>query len=197
MKNRTLTSGSTSLLSASSSSQPSRVRVSASEIVTYAMVVNAFFVALELFTALYSGIPEHVEHFAYLYVGLHGHGVLAPWMWTSLSLAALSLVLLLVPALRRNRTVLVVACVAVIAALWIEKGLGMVVTGFVPSPLGHVNEYWPTGPEVRIALGIYALGGLLLAGLYKIAIAVREELEVPAAPEQPTVRDARKELKVA
>ena len=167
-----------------------------SEIVTYAMVVNAFFVALELFTALYSGIPEHVEHFAYLYVGLHGHGVLAPWMWTSLSLAALSLVLLLVPALRRNRTVLVVACVAVIAALWIEKGLGMVVTGFVPSPLGHVNEYWPTGPEVRIALGIYALGGLLLAGLYKIAIAVREELEVPAAPEQP-VRDARKELKVA
>jgi molybdopterin-containing oxidoreductase family membrane subunit len=168
-----------------------------SEIVTYAMVVNVFFVALELFTALYSGIPEHVEHFAYLYVGLHGHGVLAPWMWTSLSLAALSLVLLLVPALRRNRTVLVVACVAVIGALWIEKGLGMVVTGFVPSPLGHVNEYWPTGPEVRIALGIYALGGLLLAGLYKIAIAVREDLEAPAGREEPKARDARKELKVA
>src|SRR5512142_274801 len=72
------------------------------EIVAYAMVVNVFFVALELFTALYSAIPAHVEHFAYLYLGLEGHAVLAPWMWASIALAALSLVLLLVPRLRRN-----------------------------------------------------------------------------------------------
>ncbi len=147
------------------------------EIVAYAMSVNVFFVALELFTALYSGIPEHVEHFTYLYLGLHGHGVLTPWMWTSLLLAALSLVLLLVPRLRRNRTTLALAAVAVVGSLWIDKGLGMVVTGFVPSPLGHVTEYWPTAPEALIALGIYALGALVLTVLYKIAIDVRAELE--------------------
>ncbi len=147
------------------------------EIVAYAMSVNVFFVGLELFTALYSDIPEHVEHFTYLYLGLHGHSVLAPWMWASLLLAGLSLVLLLVPRLRRNETLLPVASVAVVASLWIDKGLGMVVTGFVPSPLGHVAEYWPTVREGLIALGVYSLGALVLTVLYKVAIAMREEME--------------------
>jgi len=160
------------------------------EIVAYAMAVNVFFVGLELFTALYSAIPEHVEHFTYLYLGLHGHRVLAPWMTVSVALAAVALVLLLVPRLRRREGALAAASVAVVGSLWIEKGLGMVVTGFVPSPLGHLNEYWPTLPETAIALGIYAVGGLVLSVLYKIAVAVREEAldagdaraEVPAAP---------------
>jgi molybdopterin-containing oxidoreductase family membrane subunit len=147
------------------------------EIVAYGMSVNIFFVGLEIFTAFYSGRPEEIEHFTYLYAGLHGHHVLAPWMWASLALSALALVLLLVPRLRRNESVLAVACLAVVGALWIDKGLGMVVTGFVPSPLGHVTEYWPTGREMLIALGIYALGGLVLTVLYKIATTVREELE--------------------
>ncbi len=147
------------------------------EIVAYGMAVNVFFVALEIFTALYSDIPEHVEHFTYLYLGLHGHAVLAPWMWASSALAVLSLVLLLIPGLRRNETFLVVAALSVVGSLWIDKGLGMVVTGFVPSPLGHITEYWPTGREALIALGIYALGALLITVLYKVAIDVREELQ--------------------
>jgi molybdopterin-containing oxidoreductase family membrane subunit len=168
------------------------------EIVAYAMVVNVFFVALELFTALYSDIPAHVEHFTYLFVGLHGHNVLAPWMTASLVLAAVSLVLLVIPQLRRKESVLVVASVTVVASLWIDKGLGMVVAGFVPSPLGHVVEYWPTRPEVLIALGIYALGGLVLTVLYKIAIEVREEeLGAGETREKPEAGDPRKELKVA
>jgi molybdopterin-containing oxidoreductase family membrane subunit len=147
------------------------------EIVAYGMAVNVFFVALELFTALYSDIPEHVEHFRYLYLGLHGHAALAPWMWVSAALGAFSLVLLLVPRLRRNETTLVIAAVAVVGSLWIDKGLGMVVTGFVPSPLGHVTEYLPTLREALIALGVYAVGALVLTVLYKIAVDVREELE--------------------
>jgi Ni/Fe-hydrogenase subunit HybB-like protein len=147
------------------------------EIVTYAMVLNVFFVLLELFTALYSNIPEHVEHFTYLFLGLEGHAVLAPWMKVSVALAIVSLVLLVIPKLRRNETLLVAACLTVVVSLWIDKGLGMVVTGFVPSPLGHVNEYWPSSVEVLIALGIYAIGILILTVLYKIAIGVREELQ--------------------
>ncbi len=147
------------------------------EIVAYAMAINVFFVALELFTALYSGIPEHVEHFTYLFMGLHGHDMLAPWMWASLVLAAVALVLLIVPGLRRSEGFLGTACVAVVASLWIDKGLGMVVTGFIPSPLGHITEYWPTRRETLIALGIYGVGALVLTVLYKVAVSVREELE--------------------
>jgi molybdopterin-containing oxidoreductase family membrane subunit len=167
------------------------------EIVAYAMVVNVFFVALELFTALYSAIPEHVEHFTYLYLGLHGHSVLAPWMKVSVALAAFSLVLLVVPQLRRRQGVLAVAAVAVVGSLWIEKGLGMVITGFVPNPLGHVKEYWPTGPETLIALGIYALGGIVLTVLYKIAIGVREELGEERPRQEPHAAPPPEELKVA
>jgi molybdopterin-containing oxidoreductase family membrane subunit len=168
------------------------------EIVAYAMVVNVFFVALELFTALYSAIPEHVEHFKYLYLGLDGHGVLAPWMTVSVGLAIVALVLLVVPQLRRREGVLALAAVAVVGSLWIEKGLGLVITGFVPNPLGHVREYWPTLPETLIALGIYAAGGIVLSVLYKIAVGVREEALGPAEQQRPQAAAAKRpELKVA
>jgi molybdopterin-containing oxidoreductase family membrane subunit len=48
-----------------------------------------------------------------------------------------------------------VACGAVIASIWIEKGLGMIIAGFVPSPFEQVVEYTPTGRELTIALGVY------------------------------------------
>jgi len=104
-------------------------------IVTYAMLLNVFFILLELFTALYSQIPEHVEHFEFLYLGLHGQAPLAPWMWTSSVLAVASLAVLLVPSFRRRESWLAVTSVMVFASLWIDKGLGLIVGGFVPSPL--------------------------------------------------------------
>lgn len=145
-------------------------------IVTYAMLANVFFILLELFTALYSGIPEHAEHFKYLFVGLHGHAPLAPWMWTSSILAVVSLALLLFPSVRRNETILAVTCVMVFASLWIDKGLGLIVGGFVPSPLGAITGYTPTLPEILIVLGIWALGFLMVTVFYKIALSVREEV---------------------
>jgi len=145
-------------------------------IVAYAMAVNVFFVLMEVFTGIYSDIPEHIHHFEYLYLGLEGYSKLAPWMWVSSILAVFSLVLLLVPRYRNNLNILVVACVAVFVSLWIDKGLGMVVTGFVPNPMGHITEYWPTVPEFFITLAIYALGALILTVLYKVVISIREQV---------------------
>ncbi|MCX6543334.1 MAG: polysulfide reductase NrfD [Acidobacteria bacterium] len=145
-------------------------------IVTYAMLLNVFFIALELFTALYSQIPEHVEHFEYLFLGLGGQAPLVPWMWTSSVLAVASLILLLVPSLRRREPVLAVICVMVFSSLWIDKGLGLIVGGFVPSPFGAVTRYAPTLTEVLIVLGIWALGCLMVTVFYKITLAVREEV---------------------
>jgi molybdopterin-containing oxidoreductase family membrane subunit len=144
-------------------------------IVTYALSVNIFFVLVELFTGLYSDIPEHVHHFQYLFVGLEGHSALAPWMWISVSLSVVALVLMYVPAVRHNEKVLPFVCAGIIAAVWIEKGLGLVVAGFIPSPLGAITEYFPTLPETLITLGVYGIGFLILTGLYKIAITVREQ----------------------
>jgi len=99
-----------------------------------------------------------------------------PWMWASMALAVISLVLLITPRYRANERLLAVACVMVFASLWIDKGMGLIVGGFVPSPLGHVTSYVPTLPEVSITLAIWAVGVLMLTVLYKMALAVREEL---------------------
>ena len=145
-------------------------------IVTYTMIINVFFVLMEVFTVFYSQIPEPMSHFQFLFVGLDGHAPLVPWMWASMALAVISLVLLITPRYRANERLLAVACVMVFASLWIDKGIGLIVGGFVPSPLGHVTSYVPTLPEVSITLAIWAVGFLMLTVLYKMALAVREEL---------------------
>lgn len=144
-------------------------------IVTYAMILNVFFLLLEVFTAFYSQIPGHMETFVYLFRGLEGHAKMVPWMWTSAFFMLVSLVLLIVPAFRRNEKILVLGCISVFIATWIDKGLGLVVGGFIPNPLNKVFEYWPTIPEVIISLGVWASGLFVLSVLYKIAVSVKEE----------------------
>lgn len=145
-------------------------------IATYAMAINVFFVLMELFTALYSGIPEDIEHFEFLFLGLNGKTTLVPWMWAAEALALTALVLLINPRTRRRESTLAVACTAVFLSIWIEKGLGMIVTGFIPSPLGKVTTYVPTAPELLISIGIYAVGLLLITLFYKIALSLRGEV---------------------
>jgi len=146
-------------------------------IVTYSMVISIFFVFMEIFTTFYSQIPEHMQHFEYLFIGLHGHRALVPWMWASVFLASLSVILLINPRSRAKESWLAIACGAVFISIWIEKGLGTVVTGFIPSPLEKITEYFPTGPEVAITLGVWAMGLLILTILYKIAVTVKVETE--------------------
>lgn len=146
------------------------------EIVAYAMAINVFFVLMEIFTTFYSGIPEHVMHFKYLFFGLGENMRLVPWMWLSVLLAVLSLVLLINPKTRKKETTLMLACFAIFGSVWIDKGLGMIVTGFIPTPLGTVADYWPTFPELMITVGVYAVGILFVTVFYKIALAVKGEV---------------------
>jgi molybdopterin-containing oxidoreductase family membrane subunit len=145
-------------------------------IVAYAMILNVFFFLLECFTAFYSQIPGHMHTIVYLFRGLHGHSGLVPWMWTSAFFAVVSLVLLIVPASRRSLDTLAVACVTVFIATWIDKGVGLVIGGFIPNPMEHITEYVATVPEVFITLGVWATGFFVLSALYKVAITVKEEL---------------------
>jgi molybdopterin-containing oxidoreductase family membrane subunit len=142
-------------------------------IVAYAMTINVFFIALEMFTVFYSRMPEHLEHFEYMFWGLEGDTRLAHLMWLSLALAGFAMVFLLVPKIRTNENALAVACVAVFASLWLDKGMGLIVGGFVPSPLGAVTHYAPTLPEWTIVLGVWAVGALMITVFYKIVVCVR------------------------
>jgi Ni/Fe-hydrogenase subunit HybB-like protein len=144
-------------------------------IVTYALIASIFFVGLEFFTAYYSQVPGHMEGLKYLYFGLEGHSKLVPWMRLSAVLAVVALVLLINPRVRRNEKMLGFAAGLTFFALWIEKGLGLVLGGFIPNPLEHITEYSPTAPELAVTFGIYAIGMLILTVLYKVAISVKEE----------------------
>lgn len=145
------------------------------KIITYCMIINVFFLGLELFTAFYSQIPGHMHAWQYLYAGIDGKGVLVPLMWLSAVLAVVAITMLVFPQIRKNETLLAIACVCVFFSLWIDKGFGLVVGGFVPNSFEKVTEYWPTFAEFSIAMGVWALGFLILTVLYKVAISVKEE----------------------
>jgi molybdopterin-containing oxidoreductase family membrane subunit len=145
------------------------------KIVTYAMFANVFLLGLEFFTAFYSNIPGHMHPFRYLYAGIEGHGQLVPLMWVSSIFAVSSLVMLVVPAIRRNESMLAFACIILFISLWIDKGFGLIIGGFVPNMFEGITEYWPTPLESLITAGVWAAGFFILTVLYKVAVTVREE----------------------
>jgi molybdopterin-containing oxidoreductase family membrane subunit len=145
------------------------------KIVVYSIIATVFFLLLEIFTVFYSQEPEAMAHFQYLFFGLDGRYGLVPWMWTSITLAIAAIILLLLPSTRKNVALLAPACAAVFVSVWIDKGLGLIVPGFIPNPLGEVFEYVPTINEALIVFGVWAMGGLILTLLYKVVVGVRQE----------------------
>lgn len=148
-----------------------------SKIILYAAIINVFFLAMEFFTAFYSNIPGHMAPLQYLFFGLHGHGNLVPFMWISVILQFTGIALLIVPALRRTETILALACASIFGGTYIDKGVGLVLGGFVPNPLEKITEYYPTAPELSITLGIWAIGALIITVLYKLAVTVKQQEE--------------------
>lgn len=146
------------------------------KIVTYAMIANVLFLGFEFFTAFYSQIPGHMDPFKYLYQGIDGYGKLVPMMWFSTILAVVALVILLNPGARKKEGILAVGAVATFFSLWIDKGFGLVVGGFVPNMMDRVTEYWPTGYEILITMGVWAVGFLVLTLLFKVAVSIKEDV---------------------
>jgi [DsrC]-trisulfide reductase subunit P len=150
---------------------------SLAKIVTYAILINVFFFFCEVFTVFYSQIPHEMLTFKYLFMGLDGHARLVPWMWFAIVGMTVAGLLMVSPKIRKNETTLALVCGLIIITTYIDKGLGLMTGGFVPNPLEHVVEYWPTLPEFLITLGVYSVGGLVLTILYKVAVSVKEEIK--------------------
>lgn len=140
-------------------------------IVTVAAQVNLVMLASELFKEFYW--PTHHSLSAqYLFFGLHGHNALRPWIWTGLIVNIAATTVLTIHPLRRDMRILVPVCIALFAAIWIDKGMGLIVPGFIPSPLGEIVEYAPTAIELWVTAGIFALGLFVFTVLAKVAIAI-------------------------
>ena len=139
-------------------------------IVQVSMLINVFLLANEVFKEFYSG-NLHVASAKYLFIGLHGHYALVPWIWTAIALNLIAMTLLVLP-LSLSLKWLNVACVLCIIGIWIEKGMGLVLPGFTPTPLGAIVEYTPSLNETLICLGIWAMGLLLYTIFLRMAVPI-------------------------
>ena len=142
-----------------------------SRVMLVCMTINLFLLACEVFTEFYTN-SEHAVSAHYLFLGAHGHSKLVPWIWTAVFLNVTAWIVLMVNPLRRNRPALNVACVITVVGIWIEKGMGLIVPGFIPTPLGEWKEYGITLPEIGVCVGIWALGALIYTCLLKVALPV-------------------------
>jgi Ni/Fe-hydrogenase subunit HybB-like protein len=152
------------------------------EMIAIAMGINLLFLGAEVFKELYTD-SWHKASIIYLFAGLHGHTGLVKWIWTAITFNFLGFLLFLIPVTKKNFVTLNLACILVIVGVWLEKGLGFIVPGFIPSPLGEIWEYWPKIPEIMISIGVWGVGLLIYTLALKIAIPIETgEMRVFGAP---------------
>ncbi len=135
------------------------------------VLLNLFMLGSELFTALYTG-GSHATAIEYLFFGSHGKHALVPYMWTAVALNVTSAVLLYLPRTRTDHRLLLAACGAAFVGIYLEKGMGLIVPGFVPSTLHELVEYTPSVTEWKVTAGIWALGLLVLTVALKVGLAM-------------------------
>jgi molybdopterin-containing oxidoreductase family membrane subunit len=139
-------------------------------IVQVSMIINVFLLANEIFSEFYNS-NSHDVSWRYLILGLNGRHALVPWFWTAMALNITAMVILMLPLSRRFRW-LNAACIMCIFGIWIEKGMGLVVPGFIPSPLGEMVEYLPTRNETFVCIGIWAFGLLCFTVFLRMAVPI-------------------------
>ncbi len=142
-----------------------------STVVMFAAYANLVMLLSEIFKEFYWS-SEHTAHARYLFFGLDGHNAVTPFIWGSVVSNVLATVLISFRSLRENHAVLVPACFVLFIAIWIEKGLGLVIPGFIPSSLGEIVEYLPTLVEILVTLGIIGFGLFTLTALLKVFIRI-------------------------
>ncbi|MGK5084577.1 NrfD/PsrC family molybdoenzyme membrane anchor subunit [Bdellovibrionota bacterium FG-1] len=141
-------------------------------VMTYTLLTNMFLFACEIYKEFYTD-SVHAASAQYLLFGLYGKGMLRPYIWAALIMEAISAVILLLPKLRADWRLMYVACVFTVLGIWIEKGMGLIIPGFIPTPLGNLVEYTPSLHEFFICLGIWAFGGMTYTVLAKICVAIQ------------------------
>jgi len=154
-------------------------------IVTASLLVNLFLLSCDAFKEFYAA-SEHSSSARFLFFGLTHHGQyygnLVPWVWSAIVMESVAGIILIIPPVARRLMFLNIACVLANVGIWIEKGIGMVVPGFVPTPQGSVLEYTPTWTEGLVSIGIWAFGLLLFSWMLHLAIPIMTDRFHAKAP---------------
>jgi Ni/Fe-hydrogenase subunit HybB-like protein len=140
-----------------------------STIVVACLGLALFLTLSEVVTEMYHP-TEHSAGLQYLMFGHHGLTNLVPWFWSSLVAMVAGFILLLIPAVRKNYAVLPYICAMVFFGIWVEKGMGLLIPGSIPTPIGEFTQYSPTLIEIMNCLGNWAIGFIVLTILLKGAI---------------------------
>lgn len=152
------------------------------QIVTWCLGLALFLAMSEIVTELYPS-TEHAYSLKYLLFGRHGLSKLVPWIWTSFGLNIIAFILLLNPKFRKNHKRLLIICIMIFAGVWIDKGMGLVVPAYIPTPIGEFAEYTPSLFEVMNSIGIWAFGLMIFTILAKGGIGVLTgEIKYSCAP---------------
>lgn len=141
------------------------------KIAAFAFPVNIFLLFCEVFKEFYTD-NAHVASARYLFLGLHGHHMLVPFMWTAVLCGIWTTYVFITPKYRDDAKYLIPTCVIGFVGIWIEKGMGLIIPGFIPSPLGSIVEYTPSIYEILICLGIWSFGALLFVMMAKAALGI-------------------------
>lgn len=160
-------------------------------ITAVALQINLFMVGTELFTEFYAP-TEHSASARFLFFGAGGENALVPWIWGALAIEVIAVVILMVHKFRENANLLTFACVLAIVGIWIEKGMGLIIPGFTPTPLGEVFGYSPTLTSSLVSFGIWAIGILVFTVLAKVTIKIetdRLKFKVSDSVDAPTLAE--------
>ena len=140
-----------------------------SMVVTVAAQINLIMLISELFKEFY--FPTHHSISAqYLFFGIDGHHALVPWIWTGILLNVVATIILTIKKWKAK--FLSVACVMLFAGIWVEKGFGLIVPGFIPGQWGKIVEYTPSIIEIAITIAIWALGAFVFTILARVGIGI-------------------------
>lgn len=154
-------------------------------IISVALIINLFLLFSEVFKEFYTE-SSHSASATYLFLGLHGYNMLVPYIWTAVVFNVAATVMFASSRFNRNRTAINIAAVLAIIGVWIEKGMGLIVPGFIPSPLGDIVEYTPSLTEIQVCAGIWALGMFLFTIFLKAAVPIEiGDLKSPYGSKEP------------
>jgi molybdopterin-containing oxidoreductase family membrane subunit len=144
-----------------------------SSVLRLAIQANLLLAGMEAFVQFYHPGP-HTASARYLYFGLEGQTRLVAWNWGGIALAVFALAVLSVRGWRGRPLWLNLACGAAAVSVWIEKGMGLIWAGFIPSPMGEVMEYLPSLAEILVSVGIVAAGLIVFTFAAKVSLSLED-----------------------
>ena len=141
------------------------------QIVTVSLLVNLFLLGCEAFKEFYAE-SVHSSSARYLFFGLEGYTQLRSWIWFAIVIETIAGIILITPSLAKTMLYTNAACILAFVGIWIEKGMGMIVPGFLPTPLGEIVEYFPTMLETLMCIGVWSFGLLMYSWMIHLAVPI-------------------------